>query len=638
MRVHRIFAVLALSILVSPAFGQPGGNPVVKDGDGSVTIEANRVWQPVTLTLKGPFADEQQDKVDPSKPNPFNDYRMEVEFSQADQRFKVPGYFAADGDAANTSATSGNIWRAHFSPPTSGTWEYRVFFVTGKDVAWHPKAPHKPVFDVGTSMDGKFEVDGLSKPTWGDQRAGMLLPKGTHLVFQEIGRPFFKVGPDSPETLLAYKDFDGTETLNEKKGPLKSWEKHVGDWNETNPTWQGGKGKGLLGALNYLGTKKQVNAISFLPYNVDGDGNNVWPHVSATDKTHFDCSKLDQWGIVFEHAQRNGLLLHFKLQETENDDHRGGSKGKKKHVVGALDGGKCGPQRKLYLRELIARFGHLNMLEWNLGEENTQSFDEQLAMAEYIDRVDAYGHNIVLHTYPKQQNKVYKPWIGKAPLTGLSLQNEWDHVHKRTLQWVNASKESGRPWVVANDEQGSARQGVPPDPGYEGFSGKVKIGKTDKTYDLHDVRKQTLWGNLMAGGGGVMYYFGYSLAENDLLCEDFRSRDKSWDYGRIVIEFLAKVPTTIDQMQNMNSLVGNDKNEYGPWCLAKPGSAYIVYLPEGGPVTVDLSNESVQFDAFWFNPETGGALSPTGVAHQNAPCDFDAGNPGTDRVLLLKAK
>ena len=138
---------------------------------------------------------------------------------------------------------------------------------------------------------------------------------------------------------------------------------------------------------------------------------------------------MDQWGIVFWHAQRNGLLLHFKLQETENDDHRRGAKGQRKKVAGALDGGKCGPQRKLYLRELIARFGHLNMLEWNLGEENTQTFDEQLAMAQYIAQTDAYGHNIVLHTYPSQQDKVYSRWLGKPPLTGLSLQNEWDDVH-----------------------------------------------------------------------------------------------------------------------------------------------------------------------------------------------------------------
>ena len=41
----------------------------------------------------------------------------------------------------------------------------------------------------------------------------------------------------------------------------------------------------------------------------------------------------------------------------------------------------------------------------------------------------------------------------------------------------------------------------------------------------------------MAGGAGVEYYFGYWLPENDLVAENFRSRDKSWDYGRIALDF-----------------------------------------------------------------------------------------------------
>ena len=43
-----------------------------------------------------------------------------VDFRAAAQP-RVPGYFAADGNAANTSATSGNKWRAHLSPDKAGT-------------------------------------------------------------------------------------------------------------------------------------------------------------------------------------------------------------------------------------------------------------------------------------------------------------------------------------------------------------------------------------------------------------------------------------------------------------------------------------------------------------------------------------
>jgi hypothetical protein len=138
----------------------------------------------------------------------------------------------------------------------------------------------------------------------------------------------------------------------------------------------------------------------------------------------------------------------------------------------------------------------------------------------------------VVHSYPNEQERVYEPLLGaQSALTGASLQNAWNATHERTHHWVNTSARAGKPWVVANDEQGSASFGVPPDPGYEGFSGIAGTGKD--AYDLDDVRRYTLWGNLMAGGAGVEYYFGYKLAQNDLVAEDFRSRDRSWDFCRV---------------------------------------------------------------------------------------------------------
>ena len=72
-----------------------------------------RQWHKVTLTLDGPQADESA-----TDPNPFRDYRMTVSFRHESgvPAYDVPGYFAGDGNAANTSATAGNKWRAHLSP------------------------------------------------------------------------------------------------------------------------------------------------------------------------------------------------------------------------------------------------------------------------------------------------------------------------------------------------------------------------------------------------------------------------------------------------------------------------------------------------------------------------------------------
>jgi hypothetical protein len=53
--------------------------------------------------------------------NPFLDHALDVTFTHADgTAYLVPGHFAADGNAAETGATEGRVWRAHFSPDKTG--------------------------------------------------------------------------------------------------------------------------------------------------------------------------------------------------------------------------------------------------------------------------------------------------------------------------------------------------------------------------------------------------------------------------------------------------------------------------------------------------------------------------------------
>ncbi len=49
---------------------------------------------------------------------------------------------------------------------------------------------------------------------------------------------------------LAYADFDGPfKEDGHKDNLVKTWEPHMGDWRSGDPSWQDGKGKGLIGAI-----------------------------------------------------------------------------------------------------------------------------------------------------------------------------------------------------------------------------------------------------------------------------------------------------------------------------------------------------------------------------------------------------
>ncbi|QDU89990.1 hypothetical protein Pla175_33890 [Pirellulimonas nuda] len=591
-------------------------------GDGSVSVSGEpKQWHKVTLTLDGPFANEAD-----SAPNPHTDIRFDAVFTHESggPSYRVPGYFAADGDAGNTSAQAGTKWRVHFAPDKVGKWNYQLEMARGPGAALDGGGKAMPRFD---GKKGQIEIAASDKSGRDFRGQGRLnYVGGPYLKFAGSGKPFVKAGADAPETLLAYTDFDDT-TAHKGSVPLKTWKAHEQDYRTGDPSWKDGKGKGLIGALNYLASKG-LNAFSFLPYNAGGDGDNVWPFASREDKLHYDCSKLDQWGVVFDHGTAQGLFLHFKLQENEMDDDRRGHDADSSGagVAESLDGGKLGPERKLYCRQMIARFGHNLALNWNIGEENTQSTQEIKDMASYLDKTDPYKHPVVIHTFPNQQDKVYKPLLGDASkLAGASLQNSWNDVHHLTKKWVDASREAGKPWVVANDEQGPASDGVPSDPGYEGKDGVVRQGKS--SYNLDDIRKHTLWGNLMAGGAGVEYYFGYKQPQNDLVCEDYRSRDKSWDYCRIALEFFGRDDIPLTEMTCLDELVGNPKHDNSRYCFAKPGELYLVYLPKSEQAKLDLSGQSGEFSVRWFNPRTGGELVQGAVDSVKGGGEVSLGQP-----------
>lgn len=584
----------------------------------AVTISGElKKWHTVTLDVRGPEVGESD------KSNPFLNYRLDVEFSNDEHTLLVPGYFAADGDAANSGASEGNVWRVKFAPPRTGTWTYRLSFVEGTNVAVETEGGQPIAVD---GLEGSFAVQESDKPATDFRTKGRLLVgPDNYLQFTDSKEHLLKAGAGSPENFLAFADFDGTYSLKKEirqgeafSSAVKTWSAHLMDWKPGDPTWKGGKGKGIIGALNYLASKG-VNSVYFLTMNVYGDGQDIWPWISPYERTRFDCSKLDQWAIVFEHMQSSGILAHVITQETENEL--------------MLDVGNTGLERKLYYRELIARFSHQLALIWNLGEENgyarfapnAQNTKQRKAMSAYFKATDPYQNPVVLHTHARKEHRdeILVEMMDDPNLDGPSFQiGEVEQINAETLFWHKTSMEEGLNWILPIDEVGPASTGARPD-------------KDDPDHDF--IRAHALWGNLMAKGSGVEWYFGFKYDQNDLACEDWRSRDNLWDQSATAIRFFNEhLPYA--EMAPANELTTSDSD----FVLAKPGDTYCIYLPAFESVELNLEDDDQTYSVEWFNPKTGGELVNGTVREVTGGAKVLLGLPiapqNLDWVILLKKK
>jgi len=594
---HQSLLILMLSTVFVTACKVPATTAIP-----DVTVAK---WQKVRLDFAGPATSET------AAMNPFTDYRLDVVFTNEDRTLTLPGYYAADGKAAESGAEAGNVWRVNFRPDEEGRWTWIATLRQGKNVVYSdsggrdlPLANRSGMISVGPAKNGETGRLVRSHPRY--------------LRWAETGKYFLKGGADSPENLLAYKDFDGTyRHSNEfrdgesKTEGLHHYAAHERDWKTGLPTWQDGKGKGIVGAVNYL-AEKGVNSVYFLTMNINGDGKDVWPYVDHDQPLRFDCSKLDQWEILFDFMDDElGMMLHVVLQETENET--------------LLDGGDTGPERSLYLRELVARFGHHRAVNWNMGEENgpnnwsenAQTTVQQKEMFAWFEANDPYRNFVSIHTHPsaKERRKTVGPLVGAVGLDGLSLQiDRPDFCHEATRFWLGEAEQAGAPLIACIDEIGPWYRGIDHDD-------RQEMNNQDS------VRALVLWGNLMAGGGGVEWYFGARNPHNDLGMEDWRSRDRAWTWTSHAIRFFEEhVPFA--------EMAGNDELvREGVYCLAKAGEKYLVYLPFGGQTTLDLSGAAGNFKTRWFAAGTG-ILTNGGVISAGKSVTLTAPGPGDYAVLV----
>lgn len=417
---------------------------------------------------------------------------------------------------------------------------------------------------------------------------GRLKYVGGHYLKFRNGPYWIRGGTDSPENFLAYAGFDNTPS-NHK------YAAHIEDWRPGDPDWGERDGRGIIGALNYLASR-HVNSIYFLTMNIGGDGKDVWPWIgqpkpngnAMNDNLHYDISKLRQWETVLAHAQRKGIFLHFVFNEAEAPNKK------------ELDDGELGTERKLYYREIIARFAHHLALEWNLCEEYNLQFnfgpDRIRDFADYVKAVDPYDHPITVHSAGDPLEKL-RFTFGDERFSLTSIQLNQRPIHEVTEAFRQATSRSGRPLPAALDEftvdRGQQQSHVPVD-------------------DADGHRKEKLWPTYLSGG---MIEF---ILDEFLETDSFKTpqREALWNYTWYARKLMQE-NLPFWEMHPADELAadagkikvstGRGKSiQLGPQVLAKPGEVYAVYLPKADPSgTLDLSAAKGAFEQRWYNPRTG---------------------------------
>lgn len=615
-----------------------------------------------------------------SDPNPWTHRRLDVYFDHPSlaRPIRVPGYFAGNG----AGSRNGRVWRVHFTPTIPGDWIWFATFESGHLLnAAPPETAGQPIQLQVES--GHFEVGPLDPAAPGFESKGAVVwdDGARYYRYSEpsAGR-FIQAGVGSPENFLGYAGFTGAEDGSSGNGAiccckedcfddcrrstcadagdsapnfLHHYAAHEADWNQGDPDWGANgvqnQGRGIIGAINYLGDEVGANCLYFMVMNLGGDGKDTHPFMTNGGGTdcptsgsgfsplhtlNYDVVRMDQWRTVFEHANRKGIMLQVMLAEQEACNIR---------WFGPHDS-DGGPRnhmsvfRRLFMKQMVAEFGHLLALRWNLCEENSSvqtcssgpascgqpptqrpgqfTAAELDEMGRWIRSWDALQHPIGVHTTPNDVS-LYEELLALPEdpswLSATSLQIHGEYGKGSEYEaFTQISRDifdqGGRSVPIFNDEQGAPSDGLSSQ-----FNSSAPLTST-----ADDRRRRVLY-DVLLSGGQVAYYFGYHSLSNgggDLRCEDFRTRHDALmqlSFARQVME-LVKIWTMSDSDGLIVGATADD--QYARPEVAATGSKdrIVAYFPAlkdtaNGDVQmgrVDLrGQEGFNYRVFYLDPKRG---------------------------------
>jgi hypothetical protein len=160
-------------------------------------------------------------------------------------------------------------------------------------------------------------------------------------------------------------------------------------------------------------------------------------------------------------------------------------------------------------------------------------------------------------------------------------------------------------------------------PAWEASHGKVSLLDTDH-----------IWG---VGGNPAWVWKSFCRGHNPLFMDPYdgtvlgKVGDKQWEP---IYRALGQTRRFAERV-NLAQMSPHNELSSTSYCLATPSAEYLIYIPEGGSVTVDLSASKVELDVEWFDPaqdKTSSAKPIPGGDKRTFKAPF-----GGPAVIYLKA-
>jgi hypothetical protein len=186
-------------------------------------------------------------------------------------------------------------------------------------------------------------------------------------------------------------------------------------------------------------------------------------------------------------------------------------------------------------------------------------------------------------------------------------EKEWDWWVAKTIRDYERTKPKQHPIGITGHgaEKVASMLASPADwisPGRNDGYGEDPPAWDGKKVSLHDT--DHIWG---VGGNPAWAWKAFVRGHNPIFMDPYDSSilakgpPDDWKPLRQSLGVTRRLAERV----NLAAMKPHDELASTKCCLAQPGAAYIVYLPDGGEVTVDLSGTDARFDTEWIHPIEG---------------------------------